>query len=51
MKIPKNLPEILFFIFGATAGYIYGGFVGIIIGGGLVILLIIRQKLRAKIKW
>lgn len=51
MKIPENLPEILFFIFGVVGGYIYGGFIGILIGGGLMILLIIRQKLRAKIKW
>ncbi len=50
MKIPKNSPEILLFIFLVAVGYIYGGFIGIIIGGGVAILLIIRQKLRAKIK-
>ncbi len=50
MKTPENLPESLFFIFGVIVGYIYGGFIGILIGGGVAILLIIRQKLRAKIK-
>ncbi len=50
MKILKNLPEILFFIFGATVGYIYGGFVGIMLGGGVAILLIIRTKSRENMK-
>lgn len=51
MRIHKNLPEILLFISLVAVGYIYGGFEGTLISGGLAILLIIRQKLRAKIKW
>ncbi len=51
MKMPMNLPETLLFISLVAVGYIYGVFEGILIGGGLAILLIIRQKLRAKIKW
>jgi hypothetical protein len=53
MKMPKNLPEILLFIFTVVVFYIYGGFEfdGILIGGGLAILLIIRIKLWEKIKW
>jgi len=48
MKIPKNLAEILLFIFLVAGGYIYAGFDGILIGGGIAILLIIRTKLREK---
>ena len=46
MKIPKNSVEILLFIFLMIGGYIYEGLSGILIGGVVAILLIIRTKLR-----
>ncbi len=50
MKMPKNLVEILLFIFLVVGGYIYEGLFGILIGSIGAILLIIRTKLREKTK-
>ena len=50
MKTPKNLVEILLFIFLVVGGYIYEGLFGILIGSIIAIFLIIRTKLREKIK-
>ncbi len=47
----KNLVEILLFIFLVVIGYFYNGYSGVLIGGGVAILLIIRTKLRENIKW
>lgn len=48
MKIPKNLAEILLFIFLVAGGYIYGGLGGMLFGGFVAIILIIRTKLRER---
>lgn len=51
MKIPKNSVEISFFIFLVLIGYYYDGFIGMLIGGFVAIISIIRGKMMKKVKW
>jgi hypothetical protein len=44
--MPKNVAEILLFIFLAVGGYIYEELFGVLLGGLIEILLIIRTKPR-----